>query len=306
MTTKKIIRESHVFTIKEIVFIKQNPIEVDQIKLPPQDSYKVTIGFDDALVFDHTVDCRGYMSKIKEQQEIVCNFSVSTLCKLSPQQIDFDEKKVEELLSSCQSFSLLKYLVEQSPKILERGYCSEINQQQADDMIWCYLKEVDEKRKKLSKVLSLDDFKNSKISENDFLSKQIASVKEILGEESVCDKEVEDGINGYAHVLGHKRWIKPEEFGGIVRELSKLSVPEEGGIIVYFDEKRLTHTGIIKELRKDENHIFESKWGELPAIFTDSLNTVPTDYGNYVAYFKKPSLEEVENMLGQILETENS
>lgn len=93
------------------------------------------------------------------------------------------------------------------------------------------------------------------------------------------------------------------------KHLTELTEPRVGSLVLYFDDMQSdkpTHAGIIKKLREDGNHIVESKWGELPAIFTDSLNTVPTDYGNYVAYFKKPSLEEVENMLDQILETENS
>lgn len=110
---------------------------------------------------------------------------------------------------------------------------------------------------------------------------------------------------------GEVAFIDGNKMQSLIKEeyLTELEKPMVGSLVLYFDDKQSdkpTHTGIIKELREDGNHTVESKWGDIRAIFSRYISEVPTDYGNYVAYFKKPSLKEVENMLGQILETENS
>ncbi len=124
---------------------------------------------------------------------------------------------------------------------------------------------------------------------------------EIHNSDKLC-KQLEGHKGDTAFIDGNRMKSLVEE-----KYLTELEKPKVGSLVLYFKDMQSdkpTHAGIIKKLREDGNHIVESKWGELPAIFTDSLNTVPTDYGNYVAYFKKPSLEEVESWLSKTLETE--
>ena len=166
------------------------------------------------------------------------------------------------------------------------------------------------------------------------MKEQIAAIGNVLKEYSIIIACFDDGwnkdfncFNCHAYALGiHESktlltrlgnhsgevaFIDGNKMQSLIKEgyLTELEKPMAGSLVLYFDDKqsdKLTHTGIIKELREDGNHTVESKWGDIRAIFTHSISDVPASYGNYVAYFKKPSLEEVENMLDQILETENS
>jgi len=71
------------------------------------------------------------------------------------------------------------------------------------------------------------------------------------------------------------------------RRLDKLSHPAAGVVVLYFNNDRWTHLGVITASGE-----VLSKWGEFP-VYQHGLWEVPASYGQDVKYFRLPNEEEV-------------
>jgi predicted AAA+ superfamily ATPase len=106
--------------------------------------------------------------------------------------------------------------------------------------------------------------------------------------------KLKNNINGYEYALGlydvrfNKDWFDSKKFEEeILRKsiLTEISFPEDGCIIVYFDENFPRHAGRVRFI--DQGIIFvESKWGTFSNIFSHKVWHVPKSYGNSVKYFR--------------------
>jgi len=156
-------------------------------------------------------------------------------------------------------------------------------------------------REDLSKIVSPQNEDNWWIPELFEKNTHPSLPKELEILMSPPQKEKQYNCFGYAlnlssdpRFLDDKSWaINDDFFKSLISLglLQKITSPEKGDIVLYWDHGDITHAGIVES---DDWVVSKWSWGPL---FGHKTWDVPAHYGDKITFYKKPSTEKMSQII---------